>query len=1089
MGMGQYFTLFSAGAMKDEENTKEQLIAELAELRSSLANAEQREDDRRAAEAELRDSAAVFAQFMRFLPGPAFIKDENLHHIFINEQFESLFDVKLTELSGKSPEEIWPAEIARQLRKNDQSVLRDGVPLQFEEDILRKGELRKYLTSKFPILRPGKAPLLGGIAVDITDRHKMEEALKRSELLSRSIIENKPDCIKIIGLDGSLQYLNPAGLAMLEVDDIEMALGKSLESFVIAEYLDAFRNLVDKVLNGEEGALQFEIVGVKGTRRWLDTRAVPISDEQGNVKAMLGLTRDITERKLIEDFQLFLAQSGGNVQSGDFFRSLATFLSQKLATDFVCIDRLEEENLQATTLVFYFDGQFEDNITYALKDTPCGEVVDKTICCVPSGVCELFPEDQVLLDMNAESYAGTILWNHLGKPIGLIELIWRTPLANPELVKSLLRLVGVRAAGELERMLAEEALKYSEARYREIFEQIMDYILVLEPAENGPPRIIDASESAFGKHGYSRDEMIGKPITFLDPEEAKVPVRMDNLSRDGFAQFEVIYRRKDGSTFPAEVFGRMITIEGKTLLYTIERDITDRKQAETQLSMLSTAIEQSPATVVITDADGTIEYVNPKFSKLTGYTFEEALGQNPRILKSGVQPPEVYEQLWQTITAGNIWRGEFCNKKKNGDLYWESAVISPVKDANGVITQFLAVKEDITELKKAEDEKKSLEAQLRQAQKMETIGTLAGGIAHDFNNIIQPVSSCAELLRSRLPADSPMLKYVDLMGRSVDRGRDLVKQLLTFSRRQEQEKKHLRLQPIIKETLSMLRSVVPATVNIREQIDPGCGPVMADPVQIQQVVMNLCTNACDAMNKSGVLTVLLEEAALDEAAARRNLRLQHGRYARITVQDTGHGMDDETQKRIFDPFFTTKEVGKGTGLGLSVVHGIVLEHGGEIVVDSDPGRGTTFSVYLPCGGDAAVENPEHKESALTAGRGTILFVDDEEDITYIAREMLEDLGYSVTAMTRNIEALEEFRQNPAMYDLVISDYSMPGMTGVELAVEIMKMRPDIPIILITGNNEAISAKDRSEITVREVVSKPFRLREIGEAIQRALDFR
>ncbi|MDH4100935.1 MAG: PAS domain S-box protein, partial [Nitrospirota bacterium] len=638
-----------------------------------------------------------------------------------------------------------------------------------------------------------------------------------------------------------------------------------------------------------------------------------------------------------------------------------------------------------------------------------------------------------------------------------------------------------------ERKEVEESLKDSESRYREMFEQTMDYILVLEPVENGPPIIVDASESAFRRHGYSRKEMIGKPITILDPEDAKVAVNVNNILRDGFAEFEVVHKCKDGSTFPARVISRVINIKGRRHFYSVERDISREKLAESQLNVLSTAIEQSPTSIVITDAAGNIDYVNPKFTRLTGYSFDEARGQNPRILKSGAQPSEVYEELWKTIASGEVWRGEFCNKKKNGDLYWERVVISPVKDQAGTITHFLAVKEDITELKKSEGEKKGLEAQLRQAQKMETIGTLAGGIAHDFNNILQPVNSCSEMLRSRLPADSPLMKYVDLMSRSVDRGRDLVKQLLTFSRQKEQEKRPIRLQPIIAETLSMISSLVPATVNIRMEIDQNCRPVMADPIQIQQIIMNLCTNACDAMNKNGTLTVQLEAIELDEAAARDNLRLQSGRYALIVVRDTGDGMDEDTQKRIFDPFFTTKEIGKGTGLGLSVVHGIIMECSGEIVVDSSPGSGTSFKVYLPCTEKIAVEPVVVQGAAMVGGAGTILFVDDEEDITSISREMLEDLGYIVTALNSAADAIEELRRKPDMYDLVISDYAMPAMTGDRFAAEARKICPGIPVILITGNNEAIPAEKLRDIAAREIVSKPFRMQEIGEAISRALN--
>jgi PAS domain S-box-containing protein len=386
--------------------------------------------------------------------------------------------------------------------------------------------------------------------------------------------------------------------------------------------------------------------------------------------------------------------------------------------------------------------------------------------------------------------------------------------------------------------------------------------------------------------------------------------------------------------------------------------IAYRKQAEMRLRRLSRAVEQSPASVIVTDTAGNIEYVNPKFTELTGYAPEEVIGRNPRILKSGHTSPEGYRELWASITSGREWRGELHNKKKNGELFWESVSISPIRDADGKITNFLAVKEDITERKRAETEQARLETQLRQAQKMEAVGTLAGGIAHDLNNTLVPVLGLVELTLEEAPADSLARANLEMVIAAAERSKDLVNQILAFSRQDAPERKPVKLCRVIKETLSFLRASLPRTVEIRQKLDETLGPVLADATQIHQILLNLGSNAGDAMGlKGGVLEVVLERAEVDEGLASSGPTLRPGPHAKIVVSDTGAGMDEKTLERIFDPFFTTKSVGEGTGMGLSVVHGIVESHDGAITVTSEAGRGTSFEIYLPVSKRKEIDEP------------------------------------------------------------------------------------------------------------------------------------
>jgi nitrogen-specific signal transduction histidine kinase/CheY-like chemotaxis protein len=380
-----------------------------------------------------------------------------------------------------------------------------------------------------------------------------------------------------------------------------------------------------------------------------------------------------------------------------------------------------------------------------------------------------------------------------------------------------------------------------------------------------------------------------------------------------------------------------------------------------------------------------------------------------------------------------------------------------------------------------------LEKQLRQAQKMEAIGTLAGGIAHDFNNILTIIIGYAEILLDGVSEENPMRVDLEEVLKAGFRARGLVEQILTFSRQTDQERRPLQIAPIVKEALKLLRASIPKTIEIRENIATESGMILADPTQIHQVLMNLCTNSAHAMReKGGRLEVGLIDVHLDYETAAQYPDLGPGPYLRLTVSDTGHGMERTVRERIFDPFFTTKGPGEGTGLGLAMVYGIVKSHRGEITVYSEPGKGTTFHVFLP---KVEVELIPSTEPLLplSQGKERILFVDDEEGVVQMGRKMLERLGYEVIISTDGREALEIFRSQPEQIDLVITDQTMPNITGAELAQELMRIRPDIPVILCSGFSELIDQEKAKAMGIREFVMKPIITRDIGETIRRVLE--
>ncbi|MBW1722153.1 MAG: response regulator [Deltaproteobacteria bacterium] len=387
--------------------------------------------------------------------------------------------------------------------------------------------------------------------------------------------------------------------------------------------------------------------------------------------------------------------------------------------------------------------------------------------------------------------------------------------------------------------------------------------------------------------------------------------------------------------------------------------------------------------------------------------------------------------------------------------------------------------EDVTE-------RKRLEIQLRQAQKMEAIGTLAGGIAHDFNNILSGVIGYAELALEEVERGTTLEKDIRRVLEAGTRAKDLVNQILAFSRQREQELRPMQIGPVIKEALKLLRASIPSTIDIRQDIR-GDPLVMADPTQIHQILMNLCTNACHAMEEGGgVLEVGLKEVYLDRNFTSRHPEIAPGSYLQLTVKDTGSGIPPEIMDRIFDPFFTTKGEAKGTGMGLSVVHGIVKAHGGTITAYSEHGRGSTFHVFLPVVDESGTIE-RGTDQPLQTGTERILFVDDEEFQVDLGKQMLERLGYKVTVRTSSVEALKLFRSNPYDFDLVITDMTMPGMTGDVLARELIAERPDIPVILCTGFSTQITEEKALEMGIRAFVMKPIIMSEISHTIRRVLE--
>ena len=628
-----------------------------------------------------------------------------------------------------------------------------------------------------------------------------------------------------------------------------------------------------------------------------------------------------------------------------------------------------------------------------------------------------------------------------------------------------------------EREQAEDALRQSSKRFKRLSAVTYEGILIHDQGV-----AIEVNESLLKMFGYTNEEMVGKDLLQqLIPKEYQAIVKK-NIFKKIVSPFEVIGRKKDETLFPVEIESKDVTENGLNYRVAAMRDITERKRNEAERERLSLAIDQSSETIVITDKEGAIQYVNPAFEKVSGYTCKDAIGQNPRILKSDQQDPSIYLEMWTALTQGEMWRGRLINKKKDGSLYVEDATISPVFDIAGKTINYVAVKRDITHEVKMEN-------QLRQKYKMEAVGLMAGGIAHNFNNNLAIILGNVELSQIKLPAGSNIVDHLNNAKIAVLRSRDLIQQILTYSREGVQAKVPMQLPLLIAETIKLLHSTIPTTVNLQQAIslDSRDVTINADASQIQEALINLCNNAVHAMDEKGELKVLLEITELQTADIPKQFDCSPGKFIKLSIQDNGSGIPPEMIDKIFDPFFTTKDVGEGTGMGLSTVQGIVDQHGGLIKVNSTLGQGSSFKLYFPITEQLQTSAPIAVNRDLPHGTEKILFLDDDEMLSQLGQMMLSEMDYQVTAMTSSVEALKLFKADPEQFDLVITDQTMPELCGKDLIQELLKIRPDLATILCTGFSNKIDKETAKHLGISAFCMKPLNLPELIQTVRRILD--
>jgi two-component system, cell cycle sensor histidine kinase and response regulator CckA len=686
--------------------------------------------------------------------------------------------------------------------------------------------------------------------------------------------------------------------------------------------------------------------------------------------------------------------------------------------------------------------------------------------------------DRAMLDTGVPTEAELVLPGADGQRTYITS---RFPLRNEE--GRIEGLVGL-AVDITERKRAEDSLQRANAFAESVIETANVIFLHLDAA--GIVRKINAAAEEIT--GYKSAEIEGTSWFELLVPPDRYPYVWEEfarLMREGVTagSFENPILTKQGEE--RHIMWSNTTLrEGDRIVGMIAfgMDVTDRRRAEDQQARLSRVVEQVTESIVITDPQGAITYVNPAFEGISGYSRAEVIGQNPRILKSGHQDAAFYRRMWETLARGEVWKGRLVNRRKDGTLFQEDATIGPVRDASGRLVNYVAVKRDVTT-------EMRLERQLIQAQKMEAIGRLAGGVAHDFNNLLGVIVGYGEIVRRKLRDDDPLAGKVEQILKAAERAAGLTRQLLAFSRQQVLQLKIVDVNVIVSDVEKMLRRLIGEDIRLTTSLDPGLGSVKADPGQIEQVLMNLAVNARDAMPDGGHLTIETRNAELGPDDVARRPPTLAGRYVMLAVTDSGMGMDAETQSHLFEPFFTTKEMGKGTGLGLSTVYGIVKQSGGYIWCYSEVGVGTTFKIYLPRVDEEA--SPVHEPTAVRLAHGseTVLLIEDDGPLRDVVREILEGAGYTVLVADGGAKALHIAAEYTGAIQLIVTDVIMPGLSGRKAAEMIKAARSEVEILFMSGYTSEAIAKHGVLEAGAKFLNKPFTTEGLLRKIRDVLDGR
>ncbi|MBI5475665.1 MAG: PAS domain S-box protein [Ignavibacteriales bacterium] len=892
------------------------------------------------------------------------------------------------------------------------------------------------------------------LEVELFEKKQTEIALINNEKRLQTIIETEPECVKIVAPDGELLDMNRAGIKMLEASSLESVQKHKLINFILPEYRPAFINLHKRVISGESGILEFEVEGLNGTRRWLETHAAPILDSQGKPISLLGVTRDITERKNAEKALL-----------------------------------ISEEKMRSI---------------FRVAPTGIGVVSNRILMEINPQVCamtgysreELIGKNARILYPNEEEYefVGKIKYEQIAeKGSGIVETRWSkkdgtiiniilasTPIIADDLSKGVI----FTALDITERKLVDQTLM----QLRSAVETSGEVIIMTD--RDG---IITYINPEFTRlYGYQKNEVIGK----VTPRILKSGT-MDSSAYQSFWQTILAKQTVKGELVNRTKDGQLIYIEGTTNpildehgnlsgFLAIQRNISERKHAENALheseKKFKDIVEWAPLGIYQSTPAGQFLTANLSLASMLGYpSVEELMKINIKDCYYNSDERENIINKYTHSESGEITNLEILWKKKNGSPISILLSAHALKDSEGKIIYYEGFVHDITE-------KKSLEAQFLRTQRMESLGTLAGGIAHDLNNVLSPILLAIDILKAN-SKDEKSQKVLSTLELNAIRGRDIIKQVLTFARGSKVgTHSPIHIKHLIKETVSMVHETFPKNIQVSSDIPKDLWLLSADATQLNQVLMNLCVNARDAMPKGGMLEISVNNFVADKQFVQMELQAHEGTYIILTVRDSGEGIPINIIDKVFDPFFTTKEIGKGTGLGLSTTHTIVKDHGGFINIKSEMGKGTIFNIYLPAIKEAPVEIPRQNHLVRPQGNGEgILIVDDEVSVLDVLKETLELYNYRVYIAKDGIEGMAVYAQNKNYIDLAILDLVMPVMNGAELFQALRKFNSNLPIITMSGDRMYPSEFSSNLVGVNAHIQKPFTSELLLTSLRKVLD--
>ena len=911
-----------------------------------------------------------------------------------------------------------------------------------------------------------------GAHTDITKRKQAEEALRESEGKFRDLVEKSIAGVYLVQ-DGLFKYVNTKCAEIFGYSIDEIVDKKRAKDVIYEDDLPLVEENLRKRISGELKELHY---GFRICAKSREIKYVEVYSSrttyQGN-PAVIGTLLDLTEKKRVEESLR---------ESEEVFRLL--------------FEKSGDANLLLE------DGRFVDFNEMAMKVLACPDK-SRLIHLSPA---DISPERQPDGALSSEK-ANQMMEIAFNEGSNHFEWVHRAFDGTEKYLDMIMTPISVRGKKILyvtwrditERKRAEESLRQRETTLSSVFKATPVGLCIMKD------RVFQsANKSWYDIFGYAEADIIGHTTRILyeneDEYERVGRELVAGLSESGFAAVQTKLRRKDGASRDATVIAAPLQPEDLTqgMVVTIE-DITDRRRAEDELResqrTLVDIIEFLPDATLVIDRYGKVLAWNRAMETMTGVKKGDMLGKGdyeyalpfygmrrPILIDLALYQDQEAEKKYTAIQrwADALFGEAHTPNLPPGDIHL-SVTASVLRDSNGVIIAAIECIRDITE-------RIQLESQLRQAQKMEAIGTLAGGIAHDFNNILASLIGYTELAMMSGGKADLQGGYLKQVMKACDRAKNLVNQILVFSRQREQEKKPMDVKIIVKETLKLLRASLPTTIKINQQMPPDPLTIIADPTQIHQIVMNLCTNAAHAMQENGgVLEVFLSTLIVSEAMASINPGFKAGPYVNLTVKDTGYGIEAAVIDKIFDPFFTTKRHQEGTGLGLSVVYGIVKSYDGVIQVKSDPGQGATVNIFIPSTGEIKIAEVTKVEQAIPGGHESILLVDDEELLVLAMKKYLQSLGYDVVSLTSSPEALYMIQENPHRFALMLTDMTMPQMTGLKLSKKILAINPEMPIILCTGYNESITEAEAKETGIREFVLKPIPLQKIARLVRQVLD--